>query len=117
MAGNKALRILLVDDDKDLLELLEYNFEKEGFEVKSVAKVKNAIATAQTFQPDLIIMDIVMPDGNGIDLCREIRRQACFTHTIVFFLSACPEKRYMDATLEIGADDFIEKLRATAADQ
>src|SRR5688572_30148723 len=110
MASGDALRILVVDDDRDLLDLLKYNFNKEGFRVKTVAKASEALSVAERFRPQLIILDVLLPDGNGMDLCKELRRSPAFDQTVIFFLSACAEKACMTASLEQGADDFIEKL-------
>ena len=105
-----SLRILLVDDDKDLLELLKYNFRKDGFQVKTVSKARKAISAAVAFRPDLIVLDVSMPDGNGIDLCREIRRIDALKDTFIFFLTARAAHSSRARALETGADDFIEKL-------
>lgn len=110
MTGNKPLRILLVDDDRDLLDLLRYNFEKEGFSVRTVTRVNNAIAVLRKFRPDLVVLDVMMPDGNGIDLCRKIRSDNTLDDVHIFILTGRSETYYRDAALDIGADDFIEKL-------
>jgi two-component system alkaline phosphatase synthesis response regulator PhoP len=115
MTGIESLRILLVDDDKDLLDLLKYNFEKEGFDVKTVSKFEKAISAAEKFQPHLIVLDVVMPDGNGIELCRKIRSISSFRSVYIFFLTARSESYYREAALEMGADDFIEKLSGIRA--
>lgn len=104
------LRILLVDDDKDLLDLLKYNFRKDGFQVKTVSKARKAISAAVAFRPDLIVLDVSMPDGNGIDLCGEIRRIDALKDTFIFFLTARAADSSRERALETGADDFIEKL-------
>jgi two-component system alkaline phosphatase synthesis response regulator PhoP len=110
MRDNEALKILLVDDDEDLLDLLKYNLQKQGFQVRTVASVGKAVQTAYTFQPQLIVLDAILPDGNGFDLCRELRNLSQFRDTLIFFLSAKSEAAWKDRALEIGADDFIEKL-------
>ena len=115
MGSKEIPRILLVDDDKDLLDLLKYNFEKEGFVVKTLSKGSKALATSKKFRPDLIVLDIAMPDENGIDLCREIRSYRCFKSIYIFFLTGRSESHYRDAALEMGADDFIEKLSGIRA--
>ena len=115
MASEHAIRILLVDDDKDLLELLKYNFQKEGFLVRTVSRASKAISAAIDFLPDLIVLDVSMPDGNGIDLCREIRKIDNLKDTIIFFLSARSPHACKEEALEIGADDFIEKLSGLRA--
>lgn len=110
MSNEHALRILLVDDDKDLLELLKYNFQKEGFNVKTVSKARKALHAATTFLPELIVLDVSMPDGNGIELCKEIRAIKGLEDSFIFFLSARSIHAFRKEALEIGADDFIEKL-------
>lgn len=115
MKNKEALRILLVDDDKDLLDLLKYNFEKEGFVVKTVSKIRKAIPAAQEFRPELIILDVAMPDGDGISLCRDIRGLRDFHNTFIFFLSARSENTFKEKAFAIGADDFIEKLSGLRA--
>jgi two-component system alkaline phosphatase synthesis response regulator PhoP len=115
MGANAGRRIMLVDDDRDLLELLRYNFEKDGFEVKTVSKIKKVIALAQKFQPHLIVLDIKMPDGSGIDLCRDIRHLSSFKNNFIFFLTAHAERQYRDAAWKTGADDFIEKVSGLRA--
>ena len=108
--ADHRFRILLVDDDKDLLDLLEYNFRKEGFQVKTVSKARKAISAAVAFLPDLVVLDVSMPDGNGIDLCKEIRCIDALKDTFIFVLTARAAHSSRERALEIGADDFIEKL-------
>lgn len=115
MSGKHRRRILVVDDDKDLLELLKYNFTKEGFQVKTVSKAKKAIAAALAFEPDLIVLDVSMPDGNGLELCREIRSIPGLEEIFIFFLSGHSGRRWSQEALGTGADDFIEKLSGLRA--
>jgi two-component system, OmpR family, alkaline phosphatase synthesis response regulator PhoP len=110
MSNEDALRILLVDDDKDLLDLLKYNFQKDGFNVKTVSKATKALHAAATFLPELIVLDVSMPDGSGIELCKEIRAAKGLEDSFIFFLSARSIHAFRKEALEIGADDFIEKL-------
>lgn len=107
---DNRLRILLVDDDKDLLDLLKYNFRKEGFQVKTVSKARKAIPVAVAYHPDLIVIDVSMPDGNGIDVCGDIRRIDSLRDTFIFVLTARAAHSSRERALETGADDFIEKL-------
>ncbi|MEJ7644536.1 MAG: response regulator transcription factor [Chryseolinea sp.] len=107
---NRPPRILVVDDDIDILELLKYNFENEGFEVKSVSAGKSAVRMAKRFLPDLFIIDIMMPDLNGIALCEEIRSIPSFQNSYIFFLTAKSGNVFQQAVLKIGGDDYIEKL-------
>ena len=111
----KANRILLVDDDHDILDLLQYNFEREGFSVKAVDDSTKAIETCVKFSPNLIILDIMMPDISGIELCKRLRDLPDFHDTYIFFLTAKSENYYQQAALDIGGDDFIEKIMGLRA--
>ncbi|QOI98167.1 MAG: response regulator transcription factor [Flammeovirgaceae bacterium] len=115
MRKKKKYRLLVVDDDQDILELLRYNLEKEGYKVKLVADSAKAIDTALEFHPDLIILDIMMPHPNGIKLCRDIRKLNDFRNTYIFFLTAKSEGYYQQAALDTGGDDFIEKVMGLRA--
>ncbi len=110
MREKKHFRVLVVDDDKDILELLEYNLEKEGFTVKTIDESQDAVAVAKDFSPDLIILDIMMPHPNGIEICRELRSMKRFSDTYIFFLTAKSENYYHEAALDTGGDDYIEKV-------
>lgn len=106
----KDQRILVVDDDPDILELLQYNLEKEGFKVKTLEDSRRVIETALNFKPDLIILDIMMPEVSGIEACKLLRRLPGFRNTYIFFLTAKSEHYYHEAALDTGGDDFIEKI-------
>lgn len=110
MRDKKHFRVLVVDDDKDILELLEYNLEKEGFAVKTIDESQDAVTVAKDFSPDLIILDIMMPHRNGIEICRELRSMKRFADTYIFFLTAKSENYYHEAALDTGGDDYIEKV-------
>jgi two-component system alkaline phosphatase synthesis response regulator PhoP len=109
MGGMKP-HVLIVDDDEDILELLQYNLEKEGFKVKALAKSREALRVAREFDPDLIILDIMMDHPNGIELCRELRSLNRFVNTYIFFLTAVSEDYFQNAALNTGGDDFIDKM-------
>lgn len=106
----KSFRVLLVDDDLDLLELLKYNLEREGYRIKTLADSNEAVSAAQHFNPDLIILDIMMPRPNGIEICKELRTIKRFADTYIFFLTAKSESYYQQAALDTGGDDYIEKV-------
>lgn len=110
MGEKKPFRVMLVDDDHDILELLAYNLEREGFKVKALDDSWNAVKAALDFSPDLIILDIMMPHPNGIEICRELRSIRQFEDTYIFFLTAKSESYYQQAALDTGGDDFIEKV-------
>ncbi len=102
--------MLVVDDDRDILDLLEYNLEREGFKVKTIDDSTEAIDVAKDFSPDLIILDIMMPHPNGIEVCRALRNIKRFENTYIFFLTAKSEIYYHEAALDTGGDDYIEKV-------
>ena len=106
----KNYRILVVDDDTDILDLLSYNLEKEGYKVKTVSDSSKALKAAVSFKPDLIVLDIMMPELNGIEICKQLRQKDTFRNTYIFFLTAKSESYYQVAALDTGGDDFIEKV-------
>jgi two-component system, OmpR family, alkaline phosphatase synthesis response regulator PhoP len=110
MGEKRSFRVLVVDDDRDILELLEYNLEKEGFKVMSLEDSWQAVKVAKEFMPDLVILDIMMPHPNGIEICKELRSLKRFEDTYIFFLTAKSETYYRQAALDTGGDDFIEKV-------
>jgi two-component system alkaline phosphatase synthesis response regulator PhoP len=110
MGEKKSFRVLVVDDDRDILELLEYNLEKEGFKVMALQDSWHAVKVAKEFMPDLVILDIMMPHPNGIEICKELRSLKRFEETYIFFLTAKSETYYRQAALDTGGDDFIEKV-------
>jgi two-component system alkaline phosphatase synthesis response regulator PhoP len=107
---DKRYRVMVVDDDSDILDLLEYNLEKEGYKVKTVDDSHDALRMAKKFSPDLIILDIMMPHPNGIELCRLFRSLKQFQDTYIFFLTAKSELYFQQAALDTGGDDYIEKV-------
>jgi two-component system, OmpR family, alkaline phosphatase synthesis response regulator PhoP len=106
----KNYRILIVDDDTDILDLLSYNLDKEGYKVKTVGDSSKALKTALLFKPDLIVLDIMMPVINGIEICKQLRQTDTFKNTYIFFLTAKGESYYQVAALDTGGDDYIEKV-------
>ncbi len=102
-------RILLVDDEKDILEFLSYNLHKEGFLVASCSDGKSAIDLLDEFQPQLIVLDVMMPGMDGIETCEIIRSQPKYNHILISFLTARSEDYSQVAGLEAGADDYIKK--------
>lgn len=102
-------KILLVDDEKDILEFLSYNLEKEGFEVSTANNGKTAIAKAIKFAPDLIIIDVMMPEMDGISACNEIRKIPDLESVLILFLTARSEEYSELAGFDAGADDYVTK--------
>lgn len=102
-------KILVADDDLDILEFIRYNLEKEGFVVVTAQDGREAMDKAEAEQPDLIILDIMMPEMDGVEVCRYLRTQPRFASTIIAFLTARSEDFTQIAALDVGGDDFINK--------
>jgi two-component system alkaline phosphatase synthesis response regulator PhoP len=107
--SNKNQKILLVDDDPDILEFLSYNLEKEGYDVSTANNGNEAIEKAKEVTPDLIILDVMMPELDGIETCTEMRKIDNLKNTIITFLTARNEDYSQVVGLEAGADDYIVK--------
>lgn len=107
--GMDAIKILIVDDEPDILEFLQYNLEKEGFEVHTAPNGEKGIEAARSVMPDLIILDIMMPKMDGVEVCRRLRSDPAFDKTIITFLTAREEDYSQIAALDVGGDDYITK--------
>jgi len=105
----ESYKILLVDDEPDILEFLGYNLQREGYEVYKSNNGKDGLAKAISFQPHLIILDVMMPEMDGIETCREIRQVEALKNSLVIFLTARGDDYSQIAGFEAGADDFITK--------
>lgn len=102
-------RVLLVDDERDILEFLSYNLKKEGFEVATCTDGQMALDMLDEFQPNLIVLDVMMPGMDGIETCENIRSHSKYDHILITFLTARAEDYSQVAGLEAGADDYINK--------
>lgn len=102
-------KILVVDDDSDIVELLKYNLSSEGYKVKSASNGIRAVSLAKEFIPDLTILDIMMPNMDGVETCRQIRSIPELADKFIIFLTARSEEYSEIAAFEIGADDYITK--------
>jgi two-component system alkaline phosphatase synthesis response regulator PhoP len=107
--STEKTKILLVDDEPDILEFISYNLLKEGFEVFTCNNGKEAIKTAQQERPTLIILDVMMPDLDGIETCRVIRDTPELKDVLIAFLTARNEDYSQIAGFDAGADDYINK--------
>jgi two-component system alkaline phosphatase synthesis response regulator PhoP len=107
--NNSDYKILLVDDEPDILEFLGYNLKKEGYNVYTANNGKEAIAVAKKENPHVIILDVMMPDMDGIETCREIRELPGLKDVMIAFLTARNEDYSQIAGFEVGADDYINK--------
>lgn len=102
-------KILIVDDEPDILEILSYNLKKEGFQVETASNGEEGLKKAKANLPDLIILDIMMPQMDGVEVCRNIRSQKEFDNTLIAFLTAREEDYSQIAALDVGGDDYITK--------
>ena len=102
-------KILIVDDEPDIIEFLQYNLKKEGFEVYSANNGEEGLEQAEKHNPDLIILDIMMPMMDGVEVCRQLRSREAFNSTIITFLTAREEDYSQIAALDNGGDDYITK--------
>lgn len=106
---DKKYKILLVDDEVDILEFISYNLEKEGYKVYTAQNGVEAIKVAEKKVPDLIILDVMMPEMDGIAACEEIRKIPSLQSCVIAFLTARGEDYSQIAGFEAGADDYITK--------
>ncbi|WP_231459518.1 MULTISPECIES: response regulator transcription factor [unclassified Pedobacter] len=107
--NNVGQKILIVDDEPDILELIEYNLKKEGYQVFTASNGQEGITVAKKVHPDLIILDIMMPKMDGIEACRLMRAIPEFKNTFMVFLTARSEEYSEIAGFNVGADDYIAK--------
>jgi len=104
-----AHKILLVDDDEDILEFIEYNLVKEGYEVETAMNGNEAISKASKFHPDLILLDVMMPEMDGVETCSKLREDDSLKNTVIAFLTARGEDYSQIAGFDAGGDDYILK--------
>jgi two-component system alkaline phosphatase synthesis response regulator PhoP len=109
MAVKTGIRALVVDDDPDIVELLHYNLSREGYEVRTAENGKKAVEMARAFQPQLVLMDIMMPVMDGVEACRQLREIPAIRNCNIVFLTSRLEEFSEIAAFEAGADDFISK--------
>lgn len=102
-------KVLLVDDDQDIVELLAYNLSREGYEVRGTTNPERALELIGEFQPNLVVLDVMMPNLNGFEVCARIRMSAISPEPVIFFITAGEEKLQKTA-FESGGDDFIQKF-------
>lgn len=105
----KDIKILLVDDEQDILEIVSYNLSQEGYQIITATNGKEAITKAKKELPQLIILDVMMPEMDGIEACENIRRIPELESTIITFLTARSEDYSQVAGFDAGADDYIAK--------
>ncbi|MDC3178886.1 response regulator transcription factor [Flavobacteriales bacterium] len=106
---NLSTKVLIVDDDPEIIEILNYNLVNSGFITKSASNGLEAIKKAKKFIPDIILLDVMMPEMDGIEACIKIREIKTLTNTRIIFLSARGEDFTQIAAFDAGADDYISK--------
>ena len=105
----KIPKILVVDDDPDIVEILRYNLSLAGYDVKSAINGKEAIKKAKLFIPEIILLDIMMPEMDGIQACSQLKEISSLSNTIIIFLSARNEDFTQIAAFDAGGDDYVSK--------
>lgn len=106
---NSEIKILCVDDEPDILEILKYNLSNKGYQISTAKDGKIALTKAKKTNPNLIIMDIMMPNMDGIEACEILRSDESFNDTLIMFLTARGEDYSYVAAYEAGADDYVTK--------
>ncbi|MDQ0477576.1 MULTISPECIES: response regulator transcription factor [Chryseobacterium] len=103
-------KILLIDDEVDILEIISYNLEKEGYLVTTATNGNDGILKAKEIIPDLILLDVMMPEKDGIETCQELRQIKELQNTLIVFLSARSEEFSQLAGFQAGANDYVVKI-------
>jgi two-component system, OmpR family, alkaline phosphatase synthesis response regulator PhoP len=109
MADKQKIKVLVVDDEPDIVEILKYNLLKEGYEVATAEDGIKAVKTAVKFQPEVILLDIMMPNQDGVETCIQLRQIPELKHAFIIFLTARLEEYSEVAAFDVGADDYITK--------
>jgi len=107
--GMSTKKILIVEDERDLIKLLKYNLEKEGFRVNYATDGSVALAEVRRDEPDLVILDLMLPGMDGLEICRQMRRIEKFSRIPILILTARSEEADRVVGLELGADDYVTK--------
>lgn len=109
MHSTSAGKILIVDDEPDILAIISYNLKNAGYETFVATDGQEAIEKAKLYHPHLIILDIMMPGKNGMEVCRELKAQPAFQDTMILFLTALNDDAHEIEGLNLGADDYVTK--------
>ena len=105
----KGKKILIADDEPDILEIVSYNLQLEGYDVQTAKDGTDALLKAKLVKPDLIILDVMMPNKNGMEVCKILRTQPAYYDTLIMFLTALNDDLSHVKGLEYGADDYLSK--------
>ena len=109
LMDSKGKTVLIADDEPDILEIISYNLRNEGYETITAKDGDDALQKALAHKPDLIILDVMMPNKNGMEVCKQLRSQPAYQHTLIIFLTALSDELSQVKGLEYGADDYISK--------
>lgn len=109
MSDKPKIKVLVVDDEPDIVDLLTYNLKKEGYDVETAEDGIKAVKVASKFLPDVILLDIMMPNQDGVETCRQMREIPELKSTFIIFLTARSEEYSEVAAFDVGADDYITK--------
>lgn len=105
----KGKKVLIADDEPDILEIIQYNLQAEGYQVYTAKDGDDALTKARQVKPDLIILDIMMPKKNGVEVCEILRSQPAFKDTLIIFLTALNDEMSQMKGFDKGADDYVNK--------
>ncbi|HEX5023921.1 MAG TPA: response regulator transcription factor [Agriterribacter sp.] len=105
----KDKKILIADDEPDILEIVSYNLRKDGYDTITAKDGEEALQKAKLFKPDLIVLDVMMPHKNGMEVCKALRSLPAYQDTLIIFLTALNDELSHIKGLEYGADDYISK--------
>ena len=111
---DRARKVLIADDEPDILEILKYNLEKENYQVTTAKDGNEALDKARQHQPDLIVLDMMMPRKNGMEVCELLRAQPQFKDTLIMFLTALSDEATQLRGFSTGADDYVTKPVSTS---
>lgn len=109
MSEKQKIKVLVVDDEPDIVEILKYNLQKEGYEVATAEDGIKAVKVAGKFLPDVILLDIMMPNQDGVETCLQLRQIPELKNAFIIFLTARMEEYSEVAAFDVGADDYITK--------
>jgi two-component system alkaline phosphatase synthesis response regulator PhoP len=106
---NRSWKVLIADDEPDIVEILAYNLSREGYQVTTAIDGNDAVQKARLSTPDLVILDVMMPGKNGVEVCEILRAQPALKNTLIIFLTALNDEDTQIRGLATGADDYISK--------
>jgi len=106
---SRGKKVLIADDEPDILEIVHYNLTREGYEVYTAKDGDDALVKAKQLKPDLVILDVMMPKKTGVEVCSILRGQPTFKDTLIIFLTALSDEPSQLKGLDSGADDYVNK--------